>query len=59
MAKAATKRYVSVGEAALTLRVSRTSIYRAVKAGTLPAVQLQPRGALRIPVEALLPGRRP
>jgi excisionase family DNA binding protein len=58
VAKVGDRRYLSVGEAALALRVSRTSIYRAVKRGTLPAVQLQPRGALRIPTEALWPTRR-
>jgi excisionase family DNA binding protein len=59
MAKVAYRRYLSVGEAALALRVSRASVYRAVKRGSLQAVQLQPRGALRIPVEALQPGQRP
>lgn len=59
MANVGDKRYLSVGEAALELRMSRTSVYRAIEAGSLPVVRLQPRGALRIPVSALEPERRP
>ena len=49
------RRYLSVGEAAQELRLSRQSVYRAVSSGSLPAVQLSPHGALRIPVEAIEP----
>jgi excisionase family DNA binding protein len=51
------RRYLSVGEAALELRVSKQSIYRAVESGNLPAIRLQPLGALRIPADALEPER--
>ena len=41
-------------EAAQTLRVSKSSIYRAVKKGEIRAVRLtQKRGALRIPTSEL------
>jgi excisionase family DNA binding protein len=52
------KRYLSVNEVADELRVSRQSVYRAVEAGTLPAIRLQPLGSLRIPASALEPERR-
>jgi len=54
----ADKRYVSPAEAAAELGVSRSSVYRAVQAGSLPAVRLQPLGCLRIPAAALEPERR-
>jgi excisionase family DNA binding protein len=52
------KRYVSPAEAASELGVSKSTIYRAVEAGRLPAVRLQPLGALRIPVAVLKPERQ-
>jgi excisionase family DNA binding protein len=52
------RRYLSVGEVAHELPVSKASIYRAVESGNLPAVRLAPLGALRIPAEALEPERR-
>jgi excisionase family DNA binding protein len=54
-----TRRFLSVGEAAQELRVSKASVYRAIEAGTLPAIRLVPHGALRIPSSALEPERRP
>ncbi len=51
------RKYLSVGEAAHELRVSKASVYRAIESGNLPAVQLQPLGALRIPADALEPER--
>jgi excisionase family DNA binding protein len=51
-------RYLSVGEGAHELRVSKASVYRAIESGNLPAVRLQPLGALRIPSEALEPEHR-
>jgi excisionase family DNA binding protein len=47
-----------VGEGAHELRVSKASVYRAIESGNLPAVRLQPLGALRIPSEALEPEHR-
>jgi excisionase family DNA binding protein len=52
------RKYLSVGEAAHELRVSKASVYRAIESGNLPAIRLQPLGALRIPAEALEPERR-
>jgi excisionase family DNA binding protein len=52
------RRYLSVGEAAHELRVSKASVYRAIESGNLPAVRLQPLGSLRIPADALEPERR-
>jgi excisionase family DNA binding protein len=49
------KRFLSPSEVAAELGVSKSSIYRAVDSGHLPAVRLQPLGALRIPAEALEP----
>jgi excisionase family DNA binding protein len=40
--------YLSVGETALLLRVSRSSVYAAVREGRLPAFQLGEKGAIRI-----------
>jgi excisionase family DNA binding protein len=40
--------YLSVGETALLLRVSRSSVYTAVREGRLPALQLGERGTIRI-----------
>ena len=54
-----TRKYLSVGDVAHELRVSKASVYRAVEAGSLPATQLQPLGALRIAAEALDPEKRP
>jgi excisionase family DNA binding protein len=51
------RRYLSVGEAAYELRVSKASVYRAIESGNLPAVRLQPLGSLRIPADALEPER--
>jgi excisionase family DNA binding protein len=48
-----------VEEAAHELRVSKASVYRAIESGNLPAIRLQPLGALRIPADALEPERRP
>ena len=59
MTKVADRRYLSVGEVAQELRISKASVYRAVESGSLPAVRLQPLGALRIPREALEPETRP
>ena len=53
------RKYLSVGEAAYELRVSKASVYRAIESGNLPAIRLQPLGALRIPADALEPERRP
>jgi excisionase family DNA binding protein len=58
MASAAdSRKYLSVGETAHELRVSKASVYRAIESGNLPAVQLQPLGSLRIPADALQPER--
>ena len=51
------RRYLSVGEAAPELRVSKASVYQAIESGNLPAVRLQPLGSLRIPADALEPER--
>ena len=48
-----TAEYLSVGEVAHLLRVSKASVYRAVERGELPAIRLAPLGALRIPRSAL------
>ena len=48
-----TAEYLSVGEVAHLLRVSKASVYRAVERGELPAIRLAPLGALRIPKAAL------
>ena len=53
------RRFLSVGEAAHELRVSKASVYRAIEAGSLPAVRLMPLGALHIQASALEPARRP
>jgi Helix-turn-helix domain len=37
MATAVNKRYLSVSEAALELRISKASVYQAIEAGHLPA----------------------
>ena len=50
MATTATRpQYLSIGEVAERLRVSRASVYRSVAAGHLRAVRLNPAGALRVP----------
>ena len=51
------RKYLSVGETAHELRVSKASVYRAIESGNLPAVRLQPLGSLRIPADALEPER--
>ena len=51
------RKFLSVGEAAHELRVSKASVYRAIESGNLPAVRLQPLGSLRIPADALEPER--
>jgi excisionase family DNA binding protein len=53
------RKFLSVGEAAHELRVSKASVYRAIETGSLPAVRLMPLGALRIPASVLEPERRP
>jgi excisionase family DNA binding protein len=45
--------YLAVKEAARLLRVSPSSIYRAVERGSLPAVRLSRAGVIRIPRSAL------
>ena len=55
----ANRRYFSPAEAAAELGVSKSTVYRAVESGHLPAIRLQPLGALRIPASALEPARRP
>ena len=52
------RKYLSVGELANELRVSKASIYRSVESGYLPAIRLAPHGSLRIPIDALEPERR-
>ena len=52
------RKYLSVGETARELRMSKASVYRAIESGNLPAVRLQPLGSLRIPIDALEPERR-
>jgi excisionase family DNA binding protein len=51
------RRYLSVGETANELRVSKASVYRAIESGNLPAIRLHPIGSLRIPADALQPER--
>jgi excisionase family DNA binding protein len=51
------RRFLSVGETAHELRVSKARVYRAIESGNLPAVRLQPLGSLRIPAAALEPER--
>lgn len=51
------RKYLSVGETAQELRVSKASVYRAIESRNLPAIRLQPLGSLRIPVDALEPER--
>ena len=54
MATVATRpEYLSVAETAQRLRMSRASVYRAVAAGNLPAIRLNPQGALRVPAAEL------
>jgi excisionase family DNA binding protein len=48
-----------VKEAARILRVSPSSIYRAVERGTLPSVRLSATGVIRIPASAIDPEPRP
>ena len=50
------RRYLSVGETAHELRVSKASVYRAIESGNLPAVRLQPLGSLRIPRQSARTG---
>jgi excisionase family DNA binding protein len=50
---AAEPEYLSAGEGAHLLRVSKASVYRAVERGELPALRLAPLGQLRIPRSAL------
>ena len=47
------KRFLSPSEAAEELGVSKSTVYRAVESGHLPAIRLKPLGALRIPASAL------
>ena len=47
-------RFVTPAEAAEALRISVSSIYRAVRAGQIRATRLTERGALRIPRSELL-----
>jgi excisionase family DNA binding protein len=51
---AAVPTFVTPAEAAEALRMSVSSIYRAVRAGQIRAVRLRERGALRIPRSELL-----
>ena len=44
-------RFLSVAEAAQTLRMSEMTLYRAIKAGEFPAVRI--RGRLIVPARAL------
>jgi excisionase family DNA binding protein len=44
-------RFLSVAEAARTLRMSEMTLYRAIKAGEFPAVRI--RGRLIVPARAL------
>ena len=52
-ATTANRRYFSPAQAAAELNVSKSTVYRAVESGSLPAVRLTPLGSIRIPVEAL------
>jgi excisionase family DNA binding protein len=52
------RKFLSVGEAAAELRLSRASVYRAIASQDLPAVRLGARSAIRIPAEALKAERR-
>ena len=45
--------YLAPTEVARRLRMSKSSVYRAVERGDLPAIQLARHGALRIPADAL------
>ena len=61
MARTATnenRRYLTPAEAAAELGVSKSTVYRAVSGGSLPAVRLVPLGALRIPAAAIEPEER-
>ena len=54
LSESETSALVTPAEAAQILRVSKSSIYRAVRNGEIPAVRLtQKRGALRIPTSEL------
>jgi excisionase family DNA binding protein len=53
MTRPADNRYLAPSEVADLLNVSKSSVYRALEAGTLPHVQLRPNGAARIPATAL------
>lgn len=52
------KRFLSSSEAAEELGVSKSTVYRSIESGHLPAIRLQPLGALRIPASALEPEGR-
>ena len=53
------REYLNVKETALLLRVSASSVYRAVEAGTIPAFRLSERGSIRVPRSAVEPEPRP
>ena len=54
MATVATRpEYLSVGEVAERLRVSRATVYRAIERGDLRALRLNPHGTLRVPAAEL------
>ena len=53
MTRETANQWVNVKQAARELDVSTHVIYRAVHAGTLPAIQVTPRGTIRIPRSAL------
>jgi excisionase family DNA binding protein len=47
------RRYLTPAQAAKELGMSKSTIYRAISDGSLPAIQLQRHGKLRIPTDAL------
>jgi len=53
------REYLAVKEVAALLRVSPSSVYRAVERGTLPTVRLAEQGAIRIPRGAIETEPRP
>ena len=50
--------FLAPKEVAAALNVHVSAVYRAIERGTLPAVRLSDRGAIRIPSSALEPERR-
>jgi excisionase family DNA binding protein len=52
------RQWLAPKEVAVTLRVDVSTVYRAVRNGSLPALRLTEDGALRIPESALTASRK-